>query len=143
MEDMSPRGGGTTDRGQLVPRQKTAVFGTAPSLLAGTLAPQDTGTNDTIGMVSECTNVRKVGKVRSVVRCQHCRPAPANQLQIHATKYQAPGPLSLREASKRQMLSPMAIGHPNTRPHGNGCIGVDPHHGNNHQMYANNTRTSY
>ena len=83
----------------------------------------------TIGMVSECTDVQRV--VRYVgVRCHTCRPAPANQLQIHATRYEAPGLLlQTRGASTRQMLRPLAIGHPITRPHGNGCIGVNPHRG--------------
>jgi len=31
----------------------------------------------------------------SSVRCQQCRPDPANQLQIHATKYEVPGPLTV------------------------------------------------
>ena len=53
----------------------------------------------TIGMVSECTDVQRV--VRYVgVRCHTCRPAPANQLQIHATKYEAPGLLSLATNSR-------------------------------------------
>jgi hypothetical protein len=130
-------------------RQRTTVFGTAPSPLAGTLAPQDTGTvrygtNDTIGMVSVCTDVqRRVGKVLQVYDAKNAARPP----QIHATKYEAPGPLwyttkirsknrgylSTREASRRQMLRPMAIGHPITRPNGSGCIGVDPHHGYNQQ----------
>ncbi len=59
--------------------QKTASFRDCPSQLARTLAPQDTVT--TIGKVRVCTYVQR-GEVRSVVRCQHRRPAPANQLQI-------------------------------------------------------------
>ena len=84
----------TRTRTNVLPRvlptadQKTASFRDCPSQLAGTLAPQDTAT--TIGKVRVCTYVQR-GKVRSVVRCKHCRPAPANKLQIHATKYEAPG----------------------------------------------------
>ena len=55
----------TRTRTNVLPRvlptadQKTASFRDCPSQLAGTLAPQDTGTNNTIGMVSECTYVQR------------------------------------------------------------------------------------
>ena len=77
--------------------RKLIVFGTAPNPMAMTLAPQDTDT--TIGKLRMCTNVQR-DKVRSVVRFQHRRPAPANQLQIHVTKYEAPGPLTLATNSR-------------------------------------------
>ena len=72
--------------------QRLRFAGLQPTRLLGlwTLAPQDT--NDTISMVSECRDVQR-GNVRSGVRYQHCRMAPAKHLQIHATKYEAPGPL--------------------------------------------------
>ena len=63
-------------------------------------------------------------KVYFVALCFTCCPAPENQLQIHATKYEAPGPLyhfdfsfeklarKLWELAFADLLRPMAIGLP-------------------------------
>ena len=81
---MSPRRGETTDRGRLVCRLNTAVFGNAPSQLVGTLAPCNAPTPIPIGRYANAKTCTESAKYVSV-RCHTCRPCPPNQLQIHAT----------------------------------------------------------
>ena len=72
--------------------RELAAFGTAPSPLAGTLAPQDTGTNDTIGKVRECTDVRKVGKVRQVYDANIVARPPQINYKSMQLNTRRPGP---------------------------------------------------
>ena len=69
--------------------QKTVVFGTAPNPLAGNLAPQDTGTNNTIGIVSECTYVQR-GKVSEVYDANIAARPP--QINYESTELNASHP---------------------------------------------------
>ena len=74
------------------------------------------------------------GKVQSVYDAKRATRAPAINYKITiATTLGHTGTNKLWALASADVLRPMAIGHPITRPHGRGCIGVYPHHENNQQ----------
>ena len=76
---------------------------------------------------------RRAPSQQSTVRCTMppVPPGPDKSITNPCNNHEAPGPLQSRGASMKHKRRPMAIGYPITRPQGNGCIDVDPHHRNN------------
>ena len=73
--------------------RKLLVFGTVPSPLVGTLAPQGTGTNNIIGMVSECTDVQRRGSTRSAAGGKRGRREETQKRRSTSLQLQANTPL--------------------------------------------------